>query len=668
MSSMILSSNKALADDSVVTTTTISVLESCSMSGTGMSSHVGTIVNGTYSGADYNNGVGTTTLKAFCNDNAGFAIYAIGYTNDEYGNTKLHWSGASSTSDTTNAINTGIYTSGNTTNSTWSMKLASVVGTYAPTIANGTDNTENFTTWHTVPSDYTKVAYRTTGTDIPVNNVGTGSSLTVTYDAYISATQPAGTYVGQVKYTLVHPSTHAKPVQPLKATDCPASSICYAPNADDVEGDMSSLPYTSDNNSATLRTASPRAGAISATANSAATLIAPNFKRSGYGFAGWSTEYNYTSTSTSPIYGPNETISTKQQDDRGLVVTSGAILYPVWVASSGTLQGWTGCSSLTPATYDSTTGKVSATLSSITALTDSRDENTYAVARLADGQCWMVENLRLNNEDTTSAEDIALAQGYGNATTSINASGYNLGEFVGLAASEDANFTNSTTANSLYSIDGSNGTTNIYNDYNAGCRLPRYNKNNTNMTLNATNSDGTTTLTDSYNASNNHVRWYGYGNYYNWPAAMANTEYYTTYSGTNGSDAAGTSICPTGWHLPLGYQSSGTLENGSSDAANRVGGFSYLDRVMGGTGQNQSSTAGSTQSVKWRSFPNNFVYSGSWNGARAYYRSSSGDYWSSSANTGSNVYYLNLGSSSVNPGTSSNVKSDGFAVRCVAGS
>ena len=30
-------------------------------------------------------------------------------------------------------------------------------------------------------------------------------------------------------------------------------------------------------------------------------------------------------------------------------------------------------------------------------LTDSRDGNTYKVRKLADGQCWMIQNLRLGD-------------------------------------------------------------------------------------------------------------------------------------------------------------------------------------------------------------------------------------------------------------------------------
>ena len=630
------------------------------------SAHVATLLNGTYSGTDYTTGIGSTTLKTFCNDNAGYAIYAIGYTNDTYGNTKLHWNKASSLSDDTNDIETALYTQGTTINSTWSMKLASSGGTYATTIVNGTNNEENFTSWHEVPDEYTKVAYRTSGTDMEVNGSGEGSSITVTYDSYISAGQPAGAYNGKVKYTLVHPSTESAPMPPLDPSTLNiTNAIIYAPNTSDIIGSMSSLPQTTT----TLTNASPKAGAISATANSTTTLIAPNYKREGHGFAGWSTDF--TATSTSTIYGPNETISTNPTNG-GLDVSGGAVLYPVWIESAGNLQSWDGCSSLTPASYNDQTGALTATLSSITALTDTRDGNVYTVARLADGQCWMTENLRLNSEHTTSAEDIAKAQGYGSSTT--------YGNFIGLADSEDAYFTSNTTANTLYSTNGSNSTINIGTNNDPAYRLPRYNNNNTNMATNATNSDGTTTLEDKYNTygtatKDNHLRWYGYGNYYNWPAAMASTKYYSTYSGTTGSDAAGTSLCPLGWHLPLGYQSTGTLTgtvaNDALDSANRVGSFSYLDRRMGGTGQSNStnSITSATMSTYWRKFPNNFVYSGYWLDARATNRSTYGGCWSSSASSSGSTYYLYFGSSSVNPGgTNFSGKYAGYSVRCMAGS
>ncbi len=75
-----------------------------------------------------------------------------------------------------------------------------------------------------------------------------------------------------------------------------------------------------------------------------------------------------------------------------------------------------------------------------------------------------------------------------------------------------------------------------------------------------------------------------------------------------------------------------------------------------------SRTAGSNN---WRSFPNNFVYSGYWNGSLAYDRGSYGYYWSSTASDSGSAYYLGFGSDGVGP-TSSYSKYNGYSVRCVA--
>ncbi|MBQ2622834.1 hypothetical protein IJG12_00740 [Candidatus Saccharibacteria bacterium] len=193
----ILMSSGASADDSAISNVSVNVPVACTMTGTSMNSHNATIPNGTYQA-----NIGTTTMKAVCNDSNGFAIYAIGYTDNEYGKTVLTNSTLGSSSD----IATGTATSiGSPDVSNWAMKLATnSSATYPLTLDN------SFGNYHNVPAEYTKVAHRDSGTDIGTSAVG--SELTSTYAAYMSKTQPAGTYIGQVKYTLVHPSSHAAPV------------------------------------------------------------------------------------------------------------------------------------------------------------------------------------------------------------------------------------------------------------------------------------------------------------------------------------------------------------------------------------------------------------------------------------------------------------------------
>ncbi len=585
LTGMILSSSYVSADDSIVDQVTINVPESCSMTGTGMNSHTAEITNGTYT-AD----IGTTTLKAYCNDSNGFSIYTIGYTNDTYGTTTLIGQ------STSNTIVTGTATSaGNPDTSNWAMKLTAVSSptpTYPITLDNG------YGSYSIVPSTYTKVAHRDSGTDIGTN--AEGSTLTTTYAAYISRTQPADTYEGKVKYTLVHPQDADAPLSPQPAT---ARCINYFPNGSNVVGTM---------------------GCQSASDGQTKELLASNFSRSGYGFAGWSDAFDYATNQNAHFYGPQETITVPTG-----TTANGLSLYAVWVPSAGSLQDstkvaqlcGTGSGSLTTAPTDGT-----ANLSSVSALTDSRDNNTYAIAKLADGKCWMIENLRLESTNSDNSTGV-LAQGYNSS-------------FAGLATTESDNFTYSTTANSLYSIDGSTVKT-ISGNYQA-YRFPRYNNWN-NQSTSANRPQNPTSNSAFNNTTNAYM--YSYGNYYTWHAAVADTTHYAS------GDYDTTSLCPTGWKLPYG-KSSG---NGAT-----AGGFYNLNYKI----NNDSDVTNSTASKKIRAFPNNFLYTGLFDTSSVNNIGFYGYYWSSTVYSDYNSYYLVLTMSGVTPGKNGYNKFYGSSIRC----
>ncbi|MBR2544150.1 hypothetical protein IKF04_02525 [Candidatus Saccharibacteria bacterium] len=585
LSSTIVSAEGGNTD--IVDQINITVPVACTMSGTGQNTHNAEINNG-----QYNSNIGTTTMKAFCNDNEGFSIYAVGYTNNEIGKNVL----TSSTLGPTHDIVTGTEISGNTSN--WAMKLATVsdpTPTYPIIIMGSTDDTEkqaedpDYSTFQNVPSSYTKVVKRESSTD--VGTTAEGATLTTTYQAYISPTQAAGTYTGQVKYTMVHPHNGEAPLQPQPST---AGCITYYANASTAQGTMDTRCNLTD-------------GATT-------TLYASNFSRAGYGFAGWSDAYDYATNPNAKFYGPMETITLPEG-----TTANGLSLYAVWVKSTGSLQDankvatlcGTGTGSLTQAPTNGT-----ANLSSVSALTDQRDNQTYAIAKLADGKCWMIENLRLdnqytvgNNQTDSSVTNESLSQGYNPS-------------FIGLADPESANFSNSTTANSLYSIDGSTAST-ISGSYQ-GYRFPRYNNNNTSQR--------------AANATNTNVNTYSYGNYYTWHAVIADTTHYT--SGNHNT----TSICPTGWHIPTG---------------NTSGEYYTL---------NTNANAGSTSvSTGLRSYPTNFLYSGYFSTSSAYGRGGGGFYWSSTAYYANDSYSLYLTSTYVGPGTYSYSKYFGVTARCVLG-
>ena len=579
ISAYALSSLIVFADD-VIDNVAVTVQVACTMSGTGMSSHSAEVVNGTYR-AD----IGTTTLKAFCNDPNGFSIYAIGFTGDEYtgaNHTKLVGTSASGNA----TIATGTTTSGSTSN--WAMKLATnSSATYPITLTNGYGSYSN------VPDTYTKVAQRTSGTDVGTG--ATGSELTTTYAAFISSTQQPDTYVGKVKYTLVHPYDDT-PAQPVA---CTAGKICYQPNTTKVTGQMGDQPAT--NNTETM-------------------LYASNFKRTGYGFAGWNTAFDYSGT----YYGPNQTITTPSD-----IETNGLSLYAVWVESAGTLQNWSGCSSLAQG--------------AVTALTDSRDGNTYAVAKLADGKCWMIENLRLADKDSNNNDINLSSSNTNNPSLPLNNSWYYYNR-----------------RDTLITSDHLSPTTNP--SVTTWCQTASSDCDNQSM-LATNNSTLFINNTSSNYSTANDV--YSYGNYYNWYSATAG---HGIYSSASGFQAPG-DICPAGWHLPKGGDKSQESINeywqlivtGINDGVNPSNYESSSTPYYNGAAE------ATPVSNALRAYPNNFVYSGMVGGSIGG-RSSFGGYLSASARNTSYAYYLNFYNNGVYPATDSSYKYLGWMVRCLADS
>ncbi len=488
-------------------------------------------------------------------------------------------------------------------------------------------STDNGSTWISGSQGDTATGYN----GLPLDNDDSGAtgvilastdsfanagSVKFKIGAKASATQASGTYTNTVNFYAV-----ANPEPSLAPVACEAGKICYNVNSlTATEGTMGE--QEKDDSDADI--------ADGATV----TLLASNFSRQGYGFAGWSDSFDYATNPNAKFYGPMETITVPTG-----TTANGLSLYAVWVKSQGSIQDQSKvasvCSSLITAPTDGT-----ANLSSVSALTDQRDNNTYAIAKLADGKCWMIENLRLENTNSDNSTG-ALAQGYGTSAT--------YGNFSGLATAESTGFSSTYSANSLYSNDGGNDTVNIGTSDSPANRMPRYN--NLNTQSRAQNSPNSNTFLDN----NTNGGMYSYGNYYTWHAAIADTTYYS--SGDHGT----TSLCPTGWRLPIGNQSTATNSFGALSVA--------LGGPEGGATADRSSTpTGAVMSKTFRSYPNNFLYSGYFTTSSAYGRGSDGSYWSSTAKDYSLSYRLLLNSSSVTPGTSSFNKNNGYSIRCTVGS
>ena len=195
-SALVLSASFSMADDPspvYVDTVSIEVQEACSITTNATdSTFTKTIMPGYYVT------IGSATVSVTCNDRSGYSVYAIGCSGvDEEsistpcGNTNLIGQA------TEVAIPTGTVT--DTTVSNWMMQLAAVSGSYAPTILSDTNG--SFSSVHVVPGTRTKVVTRTN--EVNVNNA---SQFTTTYSIATTPVQRPDTYIGKVKYTLVHPN------------------------------------------------------------------------------------------------------------------------------------------------------------------------------------------------------------------------------------------------------------------------------------------------------------------------------------------------------------------------------------------------------------------------------------------------------------------------------
>ena len=581
-----LSSSSSYAATTQTASASVTVGSACTLSAVENTAHSATIPSGTNQ-----SDIGQTTFTMVCNDSGGFSLYAIGYGSNELGNTKLVAviNGATAPSYD---INTGTNASG--TPSSWAMKLTPGTNLTASNILNG------YGSYSAIPSSYTKVA-----TLIPTTSIVATSSLSATYRVNIAATQPAGNYNGKVRFVMVNPENET-PLQPQTTT---AGQICYYKNASDALGTMGCQTVSASETNA--------------------TLLASNFSREGYGFAGWSTTYDYSDPDG--FYGPQEYITFTAGTYTGQ--NNGLSLYAHWIKSAGSLQEWSGCSALQEG--------------AVTALTDQRDNETYAVAKLADGKCWMIENLRLENTDTTGATNIALAQGYETG-------------FTGLANPEAPWSTDNTytTANSLYSTDGS--TANTISGSSPAYRFPRYNNVNTPTALNVADRPTDPTTNNSTNSTSN-AGMYSYGNYYTWAAAAANTTETTT------GDYNTKSICPKGWSLPRGG-------NKSREATNDFWNLIVTGLNNGTKPANYDSSTkpyynGSTEAGPvvnaLRAYPNNFVYSGNFGNSSVVNRGSDGYFWSSTAYNSDRAYGLYLYVYDVYPGTTNAYKYGGGSIRCI---
>ena len=318
--------------------------------------------------------------------------------------------------------------------------------------------------------------------------------------------------------------------------------------------------------------------------------------RTGYVFKGWCDTNNSSDPTncSGNTYKPGK-IYIIPEADQGSSNTININLYAIWEDPSA--------SSALAMQDVATWGSTLNTGDEVTAV-DTRDGKEYTVAKLADGNIWMTQNLDLNIDSTKT---------YTSADTDIS---------VSWTPSTATHATGTTTWNYSYTLPES---------YDPG-----------ELCWNGVIASGGGSL-DTYTTTCGNDKHYHIGNYYNWTAAVAinNSSSYTTEN-----QDVNQSICPAGWRLPIG----GTTNTGSKS-------FQYLVNQLDLT----SGTSGNIQNS-----PVYFVYGGDWSGPSNLV-GSYGFYWSSVVDDSYVAYALDFSANGLlYPQNDDDDRDYGYSVRCVA--
>ena len=261
-------------------------------------------------------------------------------------------------------------------------------------------------------------------------------------------------------------------------------------------------------------------------------------------------------------------------------------------------------------------------------LTDTRNGKKYWVAKLADNNCWMTQNLDLDlsTSKPLTPDDSDVSSNWtptASTTTSIFSNTSSTGQYSwdpGMYVKSDPDGY----SNYCFDVDSLS---------DSDCTSAGW----TDVSSMTPMSDGTTNTAISGNTYNAH---YLVGNYYQWNAATAGTG--GTITSTNATD----SICPKGWQLP-------TSNNSNS------GSFQALMNAY-------SISSNTTGSTKITQSPLYFHPSGGVNSGSLRYVGNYGYYWSSTAYSNSSLAYsLTFDSGYVGPSGIIN-RYYGQSVRCLA--
>ena len=242
-------------------------------------------------------------------------------------------------------------------------------------------------------------------------------------------------------------------------------------------------------------------------------------------------------------------------------------------------------------------------------LRDSRDTKPYCVAKLADGNIWMTQNL---DHDIVTTTDF-----YTYANTDIG---------HGATPNTSAKWTAQT---ATYATNDTTWSRSVDNpkSYDPG-----------DLCWNGTIAPDYIGTLSTYAVACGSDKHYHIGNYYNWTAAVAMND---SSSYTTDEQDVDQSICPAGWRLPT--------FSGNKSYDNLV---TALSLTSGASGNVQSA-------------PAYFVYGGYWGGS-SYSVGGSDHYWSSVVNDDDGAYVFSFSRGGYMNPQVVNIRDDGNSVSCVA--
>ena len=253
-------------------------------------------------------------------------------------------------------------------------------------------------------------------------------------------------------------------------------------------------------------------------------------------------------------------------------------------------------------------------------LKDVRDGKYYWVGKLADGKCWMTQNLDL---------DLSTGTKLTSDTSDVPAAGY-IPAYSTATTADSSTILDDNTGQRSWSL----GNVRITNpNMNSDCGYPKNSA--ANCTSQFTTAGGSTPTT----RNGDELAHYILGNHYQWNAATAGTG--DTVTGGQATN----SICPKGWRLPT---------SGSS------GEFQALANVLGASSDVMKFTNSPFYGVKGGIVANRtdilFAYAGN-----------VGRYWSSTPESSGFAYSLSFNWNNVPVNSSlTNGRNNGCSVRCIA--